>query len=855
MLDFASLMDDGNLSLPLDPVEIFNQLPKSTNVSNLYASQANILRVWHESMRDKRDVVIELNTGGGKTLIGLLIALSTMNEMESGALYLVENRQLVSQVVFQGQELGIPVRPYEGKQSLDASFDNGECIVVASYQALFNGRSAFGIVGGSTFVRVGGIIIDDAHASLDAVRDVFSLSIPAGTSPATYTSILSEFRTAFESLELKTTYHDFFEGEAGITNDRVVEIPFWEWNESQSRIASILNKEYIRREHLDDEFTNNLKFSWPLLKDNLKYCQVTVSKRAITVSALYPLVNLFPTFTNANRRIFMSATITDYGDMVRAYDLRSLTTDTVIALKTPAGIGRRMILPLTSEIANTDAFSALVEGEIDKGHGVVRLVPRSGIEEKWYRSEIREPIGHDQVEPTIQELRNNTCREMVSFVNRYNGIDLPDDSCRILIIRGLPKGRNDSEELMASYLSESSINSYRIAQRIEQGAGRGVRSGSDHCVVLLEDDQLVDWIRRKRNKQHFSPALRAQLDMGERTNTSISSADEFCDAIRQDLSSEASWRAFHSKLLSQAITLSEDQYSRFSQSFSIASAERRAFACWREHQAGKGVAKIQEVAAFLDDDVQMRGWLLQFAARICFDGNPQNAAASEAIQRNAHSSNPSIPFYPFASIAPLCETTTNQAKALLDFLPNSGGNRRLLTEFDTNVSNLVAKAPEKAFVSSLAELGRYLGFDAEKHDRNGEGSDVVWISPDGIGFVLEAKNEKKDGTPFHKGEAGQLRTARDWFAELHPELEIVPVSVHPCKNADANASASNLYVLTLSKLDCLQEETRRLFEEALNCMSTHNTALLASYISGHNLSGRQIISTYLELFSTEKANL
>lgn len=850
MVNFASMMDDDAASLSLDPLEIFDQLPKSKGISNLYDSQASILRTWYEGMREKRDVIIELNTGGGKTLIGLLIALSTMHETEMGVLYLVENRQLVGQVVSQGKELGISIRAYTGRESLDAAFDNGECIVVGSYQALFNGRSVFGVMGGGNFQAVGGIIVDDAHASLDAVRDVFSLSIPANSSSSLYRAMLSEFRTTFESLELETTYHDFYSGVGGIANDHVIEIPFWEWAEVQSRVASIISNEYSRCMTVNDDLSSALKFCWPLIKDSLKYCQVTVSRRAITIAALYPLVHLFPTFTSAKRRVFMSATFTDYGDMVRAYDLRDLSNESLIAPKTPAGIGRRMILPLVSEVADSKAFSRLIDEEVNYGHGVVRLVPHAGIDEEWDHPEMVEPVGHEQVEHVVDELRNDRCRKMVSFVNRYNGIDLPDDSCRVLIMRDLPIGRNDTEELMACYLSHSSINTQRIAQRIEQGIGRGVRSGSDHCVVLLEGNSLIDWVDRKRNKQHFSAALRAQLDMGGKAYASITNADEYCEAIRQDLLSEDSWKSYHSKMLSNAIKHANEKKDSFGVSFKIACAERRAFACWREHQMGAGVSKLEKALKHNVVDEQLCGWLLQLAARICFDGDTQNANAANALQRQAHSTNTSIPYYPFTSLASNDGPTMMQADALMGMLLKENKGKGVLSVFDTRVANLTAESPAGLFEESLVELGRFLGFVAEKHDRNGVGSDVTWISPDGIGFVLEAKSEKKPEVPFHKGEAGQLRTSRDWFEGLHPELNVLPVSVHPNNKADKNASASNLYVLTLANLDNLKEEVRRLVEKASTCLPTRNSVELQDYILKFGLDGRRIMDSYLVRFNT-----
>lgn len=68
----------------------------------------------------------------------------------------MDNKQLANQVVSQAMELGIPAKPYSGRASLSADFFNGETILVGAYQALFNGKSVFGVLdSGVTPCRLG----------------------------------------------------------------------------------------------------------------------------------------------------------------------------------------------------------------------------------------------------------------------------------------------------------------------------------------------------------------------------------------------------------------------------------------------------------------------------------------------------------------------------------------------------------------------------------------------------------------------------------------------------------------------------------------------------------------------------
>jgi len=82
MVDFKKLRESKSKPKPVNPREIFNSLPKPPGINDLYASQAEVLDAWF-ARRTDRDVVVKLHTGGGKTLVALLMAGSVMNERVS----------------------------------------------------------------------------------------------------------------------------------------------------------------------------------------------------------------------------------------------------------------------------------------------------------------------------------------------------------------------------------------------------------------------------------------------------------------------------------------------------------------------------------------------------------------------------------------------------------------------------------------------------------------------------------------------------------------------------------------------------------------------------------------------------
>ncbi len=105
-LDFGKL-GGGSVNSVLPPREIFNLL---TTKEKKYQYPRDVQsEVWDRwfSHREDRDVVIKMNTGGGKTVVGLLILKSSLNEGIRPAVYIVPDNYLVKQVEKEARALGI----------------------------------------------------------------------------------------------------------------------------------------------------------------------------------------------------------------------------------------------------------------------------------------------------------------------------------------------------------------------------------------------------------------------------------------------------------------------------------------------------------------------------------------------------------------------------------------------------------------------------------------------------------------------------------------------------------------------------------------------------------------------------
>jgi len=177
-------------SATVSPVAIFKSLTLRGTVQNVWGPQAEALTAWHDKYRNESDVVIQMNTGGGKTLVGLLIAQSLVNETKGKVLYVCPTTQLVEQVGTKATECGIQATQYmKGNWTARDIYDKSLGPCITTYAAVFNGRSTF------RNHDIKAIVFDDAHVAGNFVREQFTLKIP--TSHAVFKDVANLFRSYF----------------------------------------------------------------------------------------------------------------------------------------------------------------------------------------------------------------------------------------------------------------------------------------------------------------------------------------------------------------------------------------------------------------------------------------------------------------------------------------------------------------------------------------------------------------------------------------------------------------------------------------------------------------------------------
>ena len=170
-IDFSVLLDNDD-EVALHPRDIFFTLDRHQTFSFPRDIQTEVMNRWFD-VRNSRDNVIKLNVGSGKTLVGLLVLQSSLNENEGPALYVSPNNQLAQQVIQEAISLGIEVTD----DPRSADYAAGEKICVVTVHRLFNGKSIFGLSTSHITVGIGTVIIDDVHACISTITQQFRITL------------------------------------------------------------------------------------------------------------------------------------------------------------------------------------------------------------------------------------------------------------------------------------------------------------------------------------------------------------------------------------------------------------------------------------------------------------------------------------------------------------------------------------------------------------------------------------------------------------------------------------------------------------------------------------------------------
>lgn len=836
MVDFKKLLKNNIKENVVDPIAIFEKLDKESGKEYLRPPQNDILSQWYEKSSNDRDVIVKLHTGEGKTLIGLLMLQSSLNDNIGPAVYICPDNYLVEQTINVANSFGIKtVKFNEQNNNFPSDFISSKAILVINCQKLFNGKSIFGVTGSPReIIELGSIVFDDAHSCIKIIKDSFSIQIKktSENGKKIYDSLFKLFHSSLYE-QRPGTVVDIETGE-----ESIMAVPYWTWDENQEQIIGIL------KPHKSDE----LLFTWDLIKDELINSTCIFTGNELEISPRLIPIDKFQSFTKAKRRIFLSATLMEDDLLVRDLDVDVDKVKHPLTSNVKKHGERMLLIPslVSSDLTKDHIIKWVSDLAKNRNFGVFSLVPSFNHAEIWQT--------HGGIKTTAQTLQGNVIdlkkniaqnnnNNVIILVNKYDGIDLPDNLCRILCMDSMPMYDSLLNKYMKQVRQDSDITFRQQAQRIEQGIGRGIRGSNDWCVVIIIENKLTNFLAQPEKRKFFTPQTQIQIDIAERlietlrSDSSPNSFDTIKQLVQQCIDRDSYWKTYYQEHMQKTLN------GNFSQKYiELAYDEKLAEMYFKN----KKYAKMEEHMQFLIDQPKTtdKGWYCQLLATYFHKIDP---VKSSILQNKAHSLNAEL-FFPQSDIEySRVDTSVVRNDIIFEWIKKHKNFQSLIVS-NNEILNLVDfNQPYKQFEDAIMNLGLILGFGSQRPEFEfKKGSDNLWHLEKNMFFLISCKNNtKKNRQNINQKEAKQMLAHIEWFNNNYSQ-ECVPVFFHHAKIFDDNAIINrSCYVITPQELDKLKKQIKVFYNSFRNIpFENIDTDIINDNISKHALDVLNIRKNY-----------
>jgi hypothetical protein len=793
---------------PPDPETLFKDLRKSPGIQYLWSHQADILRKYDEDYPNKRDVALELPTGTGKTLIGLLIAEYRRRKFDERALYLCPTRQLAWQVGDHARAYGIEARvllprEYEGIND----FHLGNAVGVSTYSAIFNTNPRI--------EEPKTVVLDDAHAAEDYIASLWSVRISRQKMGTLYRRCLRLLEPELEEAFVEGMLDD---GASPDVRARVDMLPHPRFSERAGEIRGLLDQ--VLDEGADE------RYPWSMIRGHLHACCLFVSWQELLLRPLVPPTLTHPPFESANQRVYMSATLGEGGELERITGVPRIERIPAPKGWDKQGSGRRLFLfpNLSMGDGDVEEATALAAKESGRALALTPTAAAASIVRERFSSRGMTVLSSGDVGESLEPFTSRTNVALV-LANRYDGIDLPDEACRLLIMEGLPAATNLQERFLLTRLGADSLLRDRLRTRFTQGAGRCCRNDSDFAVVLAVGQRLFDFCAKRENRSGMHPELQAELEYGIENSYDLDhegllelvrlfhEQGEEADAADQDIRDLREEARKVSDPVAGALMEAASKEVSF------------VYDLWRKDYAG-ALEKANGVSDALSggrETAGYRAWWHYLAGSAAWmagqerDDQELLAKARDLFGRAARASK-SISWFAELSreVDPGARPSSSDVRAaracesVFVALSKLGFHGKRFDREMAELTDLIGKDDSSSFERGLEILGRLLGFDSSRPSAEDGAPDGVWLLDERLAIAFEAKSDEGPNGPIAINAVRQSSTHSSWVRNnrhISADAEIVTVLVTPRTSVKENAAqnAGDIYYVNIDELRELAE--------------------------------------------------
>lgn len=508
------------------PEELYlsGALPRTNEaVDGLWLHQGDVIRAYAEHHQKTEDLALELPTGSGKTLPGLLIAEWVRRKGEGPVVYATPTKQLARQVLATARREGVPGELLVGSHhdwqtpALSA-VEGAEAIAVTTYSAIFNSSPKI------PEPRL--VIFDDAHAGEQFVGAEYGITIRRYKDEEHYLAVLKALSPFLSGLLLQR-----LRGEPDPGAHHQVRL-----------VLPALDSAALGR--LDEELAKlptPFKFELAMVRSGLAACCVYLSYGGIQIRPMIPPTFENRVFARAPQRIYLSATLGAGGELERAFG-RAEIVRMPLPTKTPPRSGRRLFvfpdlvtdceaIGLTKRIVGvTNKALVLSQDTIAKSEAAAAALAGEGVPVMG-RADVEQGLAVFADAPT----------GILGLANRYDGLDLPGRACRVVVLEGKPDAVSLQEKFLGERAEANAALAERLRTRIVQGAGRCTRGPNDFAVVVVLGADITRYFSRSENRQALEPELQAEVEFGWR-NSRGADPDDVIENVEMFLANDRDWR-------------------------------------------------------------------------------------------------------------------------------------------------------------------------------------------------------------------------------------------------------------------------------------------------------------------------
>jgi hypothetical protein len=816
---------------PATILDLYNELPRTKQaVKGLWLHQGQLLNVYTDKFEQVPDLALELPTGTGKTLPGLIIC-EWIRRGGARAAYACPTSQLARQVATVAKNEGIPAVVLVGSHhywpTLDeARYDGQEAIAITNYNTIFNSSPKL--------AQPRLIVFDDAHAGEQFVGEQFGVRIGRWRHPEAYKTVLDALAPHLSGLLLQRLRDDTPDPGA---------------HQQVRLLTSALDSDVLAG--LDSALHTLPKphnFQFAMIRSGLPCAMVYLSYGAIEIRPMIPPTFDSPIFAGAQQRIYLSATLGAGGELERAFG-RQEVVRVPVSVQSPPRSGRRMFV-----------FPDLTSGE--DAQGLTKTIAKLGGKAIVLSQDTVEnaraaaagfaapgmPVfGKEDVEQNL-DIFKEAEQGVLGLANRYDGLDLPDDECRVVVLKGLPSAQSLQEKFLAERADSRAALAERVRTRVVQGAGRCTRGPSDYAIVVVMGADLTRYFSRPEVLGALDPELQAEVDFGW-LNSAGKSHAEILDNVRVFLEHEQDWRDGGEPLITEI--RHDKQLLPPPGSEALQACARLEVSAWELAYQGDWVAASQQLEAAAREVgkggpatrgyrallLYLAGLWLQYGAT----GESVRARARNLVRDAEAAADRGVWLREMMRFPGETEIAQDPAdavaiNAIADRLEKKVKTDKYLSSLEEAISDLL-QTEHKAYERGLSTLGNALGARAFKPDKTGR-CDSAWLWGTARWLTIEAKSEEGDEKTIPLRDIRQVDShlrllASDEGVESPPvdSVSVIASSRAAVGPDDAPAAGAHLYLSDLDHLSALAMDAKAAWTELLTTSSGQSSTAIRVHVA------------------------